>query len=109
MPSYQSMFTDGLTRNLYPQSAKRLPIHLGEHDCRMGLAAIETWQLAQCLGTTLIALTQDRQRHQHLVGMQARVMPLQVGNLRVLYGGYQLLGQQAHRVVYARQMFGCID
>lgn len=75
----------------------------------MCLAAVEARQLRQCLRTAFIALAQHRQCDQHLVGMQARVMPLQVRNLGMLDRRNHLLRQQFHRVVDMRQMFRGID
>ena len=88
---YALRICTGFASDLDTQSAERLSVYLGKHNCRMGLAAIETWQLPQSLGTTLIAQTQNRQCHQHLISMQTRVMTLQVRNLGVLDRLYQLV------------------
>lgn len=69
----------------YAQLLEYLSVHFAQHNRAMNLAAAQLRQLFQCLAAVLIVLREHRERHEHLVGMQTRVVTAKIIGLGILY------------------------
>ena len=84
-------------------------IYFAEHDGGMSLAALQLRQTFQCFAALFVMQAEHGEGHQHLVGVQARVVPVQQVDLGLLDGLDHLLRDQLHVVVDVGQMLGGVE
>ncbi len=81
------LFIDGFAGQAHAQPLEYPVVHGGEDDRGMYLAALELVQRLHGLQRVWVAGRADRQRDEHLVGVQARVSALHVIGFERLDGG----------------------
>ena len=98
-----------LAGQVHAQLLEDLAVHFREHDRGMHLAAAQVGQLLQCEAAVVVAFGEHSQGHEHLVGVQARVVPAQVVHLQRLDGLYHLLGDELDIVPDAGEVLGRVE
>ncbi len=75
----------------------------------MNLAAFEFRKFFKSPPTVFVVGRKNRQRHQHFVGVQTRIVAAQIVDLGVLDRLDHVLRNQFHSMVYAGQMLGGVE
>ena len=95
----------GLTCKSNAQFLENLSVHFAKHNRAMNLTATQLRQLFQCLAAVLVVLREYRERHEHLIGMQTRVVTAKIIGLGVLYRFDHRLRNELCCVVDSGKMF----
>ena len=74
----------------------------------MNLTAAQLWKFLQSLSAVLVVLTQNRQRNEHLVGVQTWILAPQVFGLRLLYRLNHVLRNEFNLVVDACEILRAV-
>ena len=75
----------------------------------MHLTAGKLRKLGQCPAALVIRNAQQRKRHQHLIGMQPRIMSVKISNLRLLDRLDHITRQKLYIMVNAGQMLDSVQ
>ena len=84
-------------------------VYFAKHHSAVGFTSVELRQFLKCATAVLVVCAQYRKSHQHLIGVQSRVMSLQIRCLGVLYRLDHILWYQLHRMVYAGKMLDGVE
>ena len=85
------------------------PIYLGEHYCGMNLTAFELRECGKGFLAPFVALAENAEGNEHLVGMQTRIATLKEFHLGLLYRLYHNLRNEFHIVVDACKILRGIE
>ena len=75
----------------------------------MDLAAVEFRQLRKCPAAIVVPVAQDGKRDEHLIGMQTRIVAVEIHHLRLLDRLYQVRGYQLKAMVDTCKMLGRVQ
>ncbi len=102
-------FAHGVAGEVTAQFFEDLSVDLTQHHSAVYLAATQQRQALQSAPAILVVGREHRERHEHLIGVQAWIATSQIGYLCLLYRLYHALRDQFHSVVDASEMLGDIQ
>ena len=94
-------FAVGVAGEAHTQLAKYFAVHLVEHHGAVHLAAFKLWKHFQRMAAVFILGAEHRERHKHLIGVQAWVSATQILDFGVLNWFNQALWNQLLAMVDA--------